>query len=154
MRGWFGGILAGLAVFAATGCELFAERSCNAIGPSCALAVSLDHEGWEPGLYTFRAIAGGAEESCTVELPWDRERMPGCTSPEVGFGRFPNFQEVEDDSYPAAFYHHGTPPRVEVVVERDGVELGRERFRPRYAITEPHGEGCGDCANATVTMSF
>jgi len=128
-------------------------QSCNAAEPRCALDVALETSAWQPGTYEFELHADGAESRCTVELPLADGAWPTCSDGGEYFSWPPSFDEAATGA-PRWVSFHTTPRRAAVVIRRDGAEIARQSFEPRYAVTEPNGEGCGICENADATMSF
>ena len=142
------------AAMLAAGCSV---RECSRELPSCALAIELENEAWEPGLYTFRVSAGGEETTCTAALPLDRRlaQQFECDSDVASLAPYPGMDRVvAQEEWPRHFYVFGSPAESLVRVEREGVEIASGAFLPRYEVTEPNGEGCGACENAVVALAF
>jgi len=148
------GVLLGIATAAGAlaGCEL--GHACNLMLPLCALRIDLAHEAWEPGSYSFRFSLDGEHAHCDVELFADPATLPevDCSNPELASVTPFAFHDLQRT--PEALYAYGSPREAHVIVEREGVEIASGSFHPRYEVSEPNGEGCGDCENATETLAF
>lgn len=124
---------------------------CNAIGARCELAIGLAHAAWEPGDYVFEATENGETHRCAVALPASTRGSWDCSYPGWGLSQFDWEAEPPYPPRLALAYASG---EVTVRILYGDKEIACETFRPHYQETEPHGEGCGICRNAEVTMEF
>lgn len=142
----------------ALGCGAFdtGGLACTEMGCEDGLEVAFSLT--EPGSYTVEVIADGQLTTCSGTLPLpacDAPSGPTCSSPDVLLG-------ASGCALPEAQHALGGisllgkhPAMVEVVVERDGTELGRQTFTPSYVRLAPNGEECGPiCNRASVDLSL
>ena len=129
--------------------------SCNGAGYVCALRIDLEHDAWEPGSYGFRFSLDGVHARCDVVLFADEASSPEVTCSDPALAALGPWGSWDfENGAPAALYASGSPREAHVIVEREGVEIASGTFHPRYEVTEPNGEGCGACENATEQLSF
>lgn len=125
------------------------DHSCTDIGYFCELRVNLEHAEWAPGPYVFELDAGGEVHRCTATLPDPAAATLLCTTTQWGH-RF----DFDGYPFPSRLMFSGSPKNAEVRILHEGQEVARKTLKPRYEVTEPAGEGCGECRNAEVTVSF
>lgn len=138
-------VLAPVLSFSLSGCD---GMACNDRQYFCALSLDLSNIDWEPGEYTFETQADGETYTCTASLPDPDGRSWECSS----FLMERNFRD--DGPFPAQLDVFSTPSRATFRVLYEGQEIANETFKPRYKETEPNGDRCGICKNATVSMEF
>jgi hypothetical protein len=96
---------------------------------------------------------------CKTSIPLPKGNSIPCT---VGDGDVPAYHllhavESENGEVERIDFHHA-PRSLEIVIRREGVELGRKTFRPSYEKYYPNGEECdadwGGCDHADVDMKL
>ena len=124
------------------------SKVCTAIGCGAGFEVRFQGSGgeWSPGTYNVTVIADGATASCEVTLPLGpcQTSSMACTGVrdwEVQYGgcALPPEQHA---LYGVTFWR-ATPANVQVVVRRDGQQVGAGTFTPTYQTSQPNGPGCG-----------
>ena len=140
-----------LLTSALAGCGM--GHDCTLMLPRCALDVALESDAWQPGAYELELHADDAVSRCTADLPLVDGAAFTCDEPGGYFSWPPDMGNAVSE-WPKWVSFHTAPRKATIVIRRDGLEIARQSFEPRYAKTEPNGEGCGVCKNADATMSF
>lgn len=173
--------LAGLALLGAVvGCDGEDSKGCTLIGSIHGLVVSLAGEPTlTDGQYVLRLTADGTDASmgfgvsearivCAAEN--ETESAPGfesayCAS-RVPHGNGELLLELRKDAWPPnpsgapalvvwTYLDHntGVARQVDIVVERDGREVGQGMFTPQYDHREVNGPGCGVTSFAEASVA-
>jgi hypothetical protein len=135
------------------------SKACTLIGcgPAFEVRFQLAAGRWSAGTYDVTVTADGTTASCEVTLPF-----ASCQTTSLSCTGVRDWQldhggcalPSEQHAIYGITFGRATPMSVDVVVSRDGQQLGEGRFTPIYESSEPNGPGCGDtCYGApAVTM--
>lgn len=133
-----------LAALSATvpGTALAQRMTCTMAACESGFTVALKPaEPLPPGTYRIDAVMDLRTVWCTIDLPRREHSMPAmCRAmPRVGRADFALREEA------GSFTIGGwTPADVTLVLSRDGVELLRKQFQPKYTPHHPNGPACDD----------
>jgi hypothetical protein len=145
---WIGGSFTALA------CGGVEPMACTDMG--CDDGLSVDFSLTEPGDYSIEVIADGESVTCTGTLPLLPCEQGGvsCSAPHVMLGASGCALSEAEHALGGLIIAGAHPASVEVIVSRDGTELGRQTFSPSYVRVAPNGEACGPiCEQANVELT-
>lgn len=158
-------IWATLVLGVVTSCE--EPQLCTAIGCSYPLSVSVESEAWAPGEYVvtisesgrtfecrFERGAGGAGGQAGAEGQDDVAGLVRrCTQVAGDPAETWDAPEFWGDEDVVIDIMHAAK-EVSISVRRDGATLLDTELTPSYRRSYPNGPDCGECLNATETLTL
>lgn len=168
----------GAAAGAIAGCG--ASHSCTDVSYSCNqtfITLHAPNDSWTPGTYTVTVGGGGdggAPVRCVVSVPASPSSSGVTGFCGLGSSNALNLEPVTScppvvcdggacegmTCTPVAGHFQmqltlqGLPAQVPVDITVDGQSVMSETITPTATTTEPNGQGCGTCTNASATASI
>lgn len=170
-RPWRNRSAVGAAVVLAAGWALVTSctepQICTAIGCSHPLAIQLRAESWVPGEYVVSITESGRTFECTVarglngaggqagsegqDETWGVVRY--CSQVEGDPTEIWNAPDIYGEEDVTIEVKHAVD-HVAVSVRRDMTTLLDTELTPSYTKSYPNGPDCGECLNATETLTL
>ena len=136
---------------ALAGCDVL-PRLCTAVYYECGLYVSFAEGLAAEGEWTVTAELADEVFTCSFALPADAGTQVGCVSPAR---QSRAYLVASDDgaSVEGLKLANLHPDNLTITVALDGEEIHSETLAPDYDVTEPNGEGCGECYSGSAEIS-
>jgi hypothetical protein len=161
---------------ASVGCSALAGHSCTDVFFFCdqtTVTLQSPNDAWTAGTYSLAVTMDGTSAQCTVQMP---DPPPtGGVQGNCGSSTNLTLALTTVDSVPPVVCSggacegmsatpipghfqmtvgiQGLPTEVGLALSLDGTTLMSESIAPKSTTTEPNGEGCGTCTNASATVS-
>ena len=160
---------------ATLGCSPFASHGCTAFGPICGrttITWQAPDDTWSPGAYVLTLTADGGSTDCSVLMPdppptGDVQGVcPSSTSVTLSFAAVQSCPPVVCDAsactgrsctpipghFQLALALEAMPTVLGLALALDGGPIASVTVAPLVKTTEPNGQGCGTCTNASATI--
>jgi hypothetical protein len=152
------------------------SHSCSAVGYVCGqtqIVLRSPNDGWTPGMYTLTLSQAGTPGQCSIPVSAAPPFNGVVGSCPIGGAYSLDLTPIEScppvvcdgaacegmtctpiaGRFQMTVTIQGLPPQVGLGLSFNGMTLTSETVAPTSATTEPNGQGCGTCTNASATVS-
>jgi len=109
-----------------------------------------------PGVYRFEVTADGAPSTCQIALPFGCDTRPTCDAIDPGWrltlsgcALGPDRETIDGLTFPVT-----GPNTLDIIVRRDGVEVGTAHAEPVYTTSRPNGPDCEPVCRSAPSLSI
>ena len=164
-------------VIASSACAGCASHSCGDVATSCGqtfIMLQTPNDAWTAGTHTLTLTLGGVPGQCTLTVPASLPSSGVTASCASGASYALALEPLEscppvvceggacgghgNSCTPVAGHFEmiltiqGLPSQVALDLSVEGTSVLSETIAPQSTATQPNGEGCGTCVNASAKV--